>query len=464
MPPVTDIIMLTHNRLEHLVATVDALEQRTQAPYRLTIVDNASGPDVRNWLSSERHRFHRVILRPVNEFLRSLNVGIAETVSDPFMVTDPDLIVPELEPCWLTRLHTLMARHPDFGLLGVGLDQSNLPSVQEPEQIDASEIVDGEIVERPVGSVLTLIRRDALVAPYETDWATCQSVERAGYRYGWAPEVRAYHLGWDDYRLYPSHLASKLKYGEYREVNLIERPPTLPELALAGPVVAVTRERGIPDGSVLELTWARPAVAAALPQAVGVERPDPADLPFADASAGAVVLVDPPPGAEALVHEATRVAARAVIAVASLEAFDARSAAELAPPGWKGREAAGPGDVSLALAESAGSNGLAERLGVSTVEDRERWLTLFAAGAFGAGRRRLWIWERLDDRTAPPVPETVRYDHARVSPWQPLAVPPTPPHRSLGTRLRERAARELRLAAEVARIRAARLSRSTRGA
>ena len=58
----TDIVMLTHNRLDHLVATVEALEQRTHAPYRLTIVDNASDPDVRNWLSENRDRFHQLIL------------------------------------------------------------------------------------------------------------------------------------------------------------------------------------------------------------------------------------------------------------------------------------------------------------------------------------------------------------------------------------------------------------------
>jgi hypothetical protein len=462
VPPVTDIIMLTHNRLEHLVATIEALEQRTDAPYRLTIVDNASRPDVRNWLSREQHRFHQVILRPANEFLRSLNLGIDATVSDPFMVTDPDLIVPDLEPCWLTRLHGLMERHPDFGLLGVGLDQSNLPSVQKPESIDPSDIVAGEIVERPVGSVFTMIRRQALRAPYETDWLTCQSVKRAGYRYGWAPEVRAYHLGWDDYRLYPSHLASKLKYGEYREVNLIERPPTLPELAVAGPVAALTRRRGVPDASVLELTWDTPAVAAALPDAVAVESPDPAALPFADGAAGAVVLVDPPRGADAIVNEATRVAARVVIAVASLDAFEARTAADLAPPGWHGREAAGPGDVSLALAESASQNGLAEHLGVSTVEDREQWLALFAAGAFGAGRRRLWIWEPVDDDAAPPLPASVQCDPARVTPWRPLAVPPRPPHRTILARLRGRAGREARLLAEIVRIRAARLTGGSR--
>jgi hypothetical protein len=462
VPPVTDIIMLTHNRLDHLVATVEALEQRTRAPYRLTIVDNASRPDVRNWLSRERRRFHQVILRPVNEFLVSLNLGIAATVSDPFMVTDPDLIVPELDPCWLSRLHAIMDRHPEFGLLGVGLDQSNLPSVQAPESVDPATIVDDEIVEGPVGSVFTLIRRTALRSPYETDWATCQSVRRAGFRYGWAPEVRAYHLGWDDYRLYPAHLASKLKYGEYREVNLIDRPPTLAELAVAGPITTLTRERGIPDASILELTWDRPAVAAALPAATAVERPDPGALPFGDAAAGAVVLVDPPRGGAQLVQEASRIATRLVVAVAGLDVFDGRSAAELAPPGWHGREASGPSDISLALAESAAQNGVAETLGVSTVEDREQWLTVFAASTFGPGRRRLWIWEPDGDGEPPPPPAAVSFDAALVTPWRPLAVPPRAPHRSLGARIRGRAAREARIAGEVVRIRVGRCLRATR--
>jgi hypothetical protein len=210
---------------------------------------------------------------------------------------------------------------------------------------------------------------------------------------------------------------------------------------------------------VLELTWDGPAVAAALPDAVAVEHPDPADLPFADAAAGAVVLVDPPRGSDELVREATRVAARLVIAVAGLDAFDARTAAELAPDGWHGREATGPSDVSIALAESASRNGLAAQLGVSTVENRERWLSLFAEGAFGAGRRRLWIWEPVDPR---PTPATVQCDPARVSPWSPAVIPPSRPHRTVVTRVRERAAREARLVAEIARIRAARLSRSPR--
>src|ERR1700754_3860515 len=319
MDQVLDLILLTHNRLAHLVATVDALEERTRSPYRLTIVDNASGPEVRNWLAANRARFHGLVLLAENEFLPALNHAIPETTSDPFIVTDPDLIVPEPDGdrCWLTQMRELMERHPDFGLIGIGLDQSNLPPVQEPEAIDPSEIVDGEIVERGVGSLFTLIRRDALQGPYVNDYQTCLSVMRAGYRRGWTLNIRAYHLGWDDFKLYPGHLASKLVHGEYREVNLIERAPTLPELAVAGPVSRVTRDAGIPDAAVLELAWNGPAVAAGLPDALAVERPQPGPLPLGEGAAGAVVLVDPPVAdAAGALAEACRIASHLVVAVA----------------------------------------------------------------------------------------------------------------------------------------------------
>ena len=436
----TDIIVLTHDRLAHLVATVEALEERTAEPIRITIVDNASGPELRNWLAENEHRFARVILRPTNEHVSAFQHGIDATTSDPYVVTDPDIVVPALEPSWLARLHDLMDRHPDFGLIGIGLDQANRPEVLGPEQVDPATVVDGEIVEAGVGTVMQMIRRDALVTPYRTDWRTCTDVQRAGWRVGWARDLRGVHLGWDDHRLYPAHLASKhLRYGFYREMELVGRPPTLTELATAAPAVARTRAEGIPDGSVLELSWSSPAVGAALPESTCVERPDPATLPFADAAAGAVVLVDPPAdGGAALVAEATRVAARLVVAIAALDAFGARTAADLAPLGWTGHEASGPGDVPLALARAADADRqLSAQVGPGAIEHRERWLQLFAQGAFGTGSRRLWIWRRDE---SVPVPERVRFSRTEVEPWRPL--PSTaPPARRKGSlrRLWERA-------------------------
>ncbi len=130
---VTDIIILSHNRLEHLVATVEALEDNTPEPIRITIVDNASGPESRNWLSANRHRFERVILRAENEHVAAFQHGIDATLSDPYIVTDPDIVVPDMRPSWLARMHDLMDRHPDFGLIGIGLDNANRPAVLDPE-------------------------------------------------------------------------------------------------------------------------------------------------------------------------------------------------------------------------------------------------------------------------------------------------------------------------------------------
>jgi hypothetical protein len=433
--------MLSFNRLDYLAATVDALEARTPEPYRLTIVDNASGADVRNWLWEHRGRFHQLILRPSNEHLPAFQHGIAATTSDPFILAEPDLIVPDLEPSWLSRMLALMDRHPDFGLIGMGLDPVNRPAVLGPEQTEPR--VADDLLEGNVGIWFQTIRRDALLVDYRLDAEACDAIRMAGFRVGWTPALRAHHLGWDDYKLHPGHLASKsprthAAYPHYREIELIGRPPSLTELAHAAPVLAATRAAGVPDASVLELTWTGPAVGAAAPASVCVEMPESGSLPLDDGAAGAVALVDPPAGeAPRLLGDAFRVAASTVVALGDLPTFGGRAAGELAPDGWSAREAPGPADVPLALARAADADPrLEDKLGYHALEQREHWLALFAAGAFGAGSRRLWIWTR---ESPLPLPEQVRYDKARLKRWSAVApaVAP-PPRRGLAERLRRR--------------------------
>jgi hypothetical protein len=451
-----DIVLLTFNRLDYLVETVDALEARTREPYRLTIVDNASGADVRTWLAENRHRFHQIILRPANEHLPAFQHGIDATTSDPYILAEPDLIVPDLEPCWLGRLKGMLDAHPDFGIVGMGLDEGNRPSVLGPEVIDPATVVDDDLVEGNLGMWFQMIRRKALVVPYELDAQACEAVRSAGYRVGWARTLRAWHLGWDDYKRYPGHLASKnpktnKAYSHYREIELIERPPTLTELATAGPIVAQTRAAGVPDAAVLELTWSGAAVAASLSPAVGVEAP--AGIALEPGDAGAVVLVDPPAEqAGSLLTGAFRGAAALVVALAPISTFGGKLADDLAPEGWTGRELPGPATVPLALAAAAdGDAGLQEHLGYRTLDEREQWLALFAAGAFGDGARRLWVWERSEPLA---MPDSVRLDDA-LPRWvgrRPEVA--QPPRRTLARRVRGR----LERASLRRRVRAARSS------
>ena len=291
-----DIIMLTYNRLEHIVATIDALEERTPEPYRLTIVDNGSGPDVRNWLAENQHRFERVIFNPSNDHVPAFNLGIEATLSDPFVLADPDVIVPDIKPSWLARMLDLVERYPEFGLIGVGCDLSNRPQppILEPENIEP-HLVNDELVETNVGTIFQFIRRDALVTSYRSDAQACEAVRRAGYRVGWSPQIRGLHLGWDDFRLYPGHLLSKRGAGDsypesYGEVDLVQRPPSVTELALAAPIVAETRRQGIADTAILELAWDGHVLGPAVPGVISIEPPAGNVLPLDDDAAGAVVL------------------------------------------------------------------------------------------------------------------------------------------------------------------------------
>jgi hypothetical protein len=403
-----DIILLSYNRLEYLIRTVEALDERTRDPFRVTLVDNASDSDVRNWIVANRHRFHRLILQPENEHIAGFQRGIDATESDPFVLAEPDLVVPALEPSWLRRLRDLMDRHPDFGLIGVGLDTANRPPVLGPERIDEAALVDGEIVEGNLGIWFQMIRRDALGERYEKDSAACAAIRAAGYRVGWAPGIRAFHLGWDDYVRHPAHLASKNElpspYPSYREVELIAQPPTLEELAVAGPVVAEIRAQDVPEESTLELAWSAPMLGPALEKVTTIHPPPEPPLPLEDGSVGAVVLVDPPPGmADVMVAEGTRLAAALVVVVAPLGVFDGRAAAEIAPAGWTGIERPGVRPLTLELARRGDRlEAMRTHERYTTLEHRDRWLALFAAGSFGTTELRLFVLCRTERGEVPP--------------------------------------------------------------
>jgi GT2 family glycosyltransferase len=76
-----DIILLSYNRLDYLAAMVDAIEEHTRWPYRLTVVDNASGPQTRQWLRDYAARFHQIVWNERNEHLAGLQRGIEATAS-----------------------------------------------------------------------------------------------------------------------------------------------------------------------------------------------------------------------------------------------------------------------------------------------------------------------------------------------------------------------------------------------
>lgn len=400
-----DIILLTYNRVDYLSEMVDALEQHTTWPYRLTIVDNVSGPETRNWLRSQRHRFHQIVWNEHNEHLAGYQRGIERTSSELFVVSDADVLPhpPTDEGCWLTRLVALASRHPDFGLISARLD-----SVTAARDIRAERkrLIDGELIETGTGVWLNLIRRRALRIPYMSDGITSYSIRRSGYRVGVAANVLATHLGDQDPVRHPDYLARKQAatgfgtvYPNYTELAQAARPPLLRELGLAAPVLAALDAHGVAPSDTVELSrvqWpvlaaAEPAVEAAVR---GRDRAAAAwsytgPAPLAPGGAPAVAVICPEALDRELLADALATAGRCVFVLSP-------SAPPEEPPGWTLlEERPGLAEPIERLAVIGSTPRWQKTLGYSTSEHRREWLATMRAACFdGPARLRVYVLRR----------------------------------------------------------------------
>jgi hypothetical protein len=402
MPEPVDIILLAYNRVDYLRRMVDALEQHTRWPYRLTIVDNVSGPETRQWLRDNATRFHQIIWNRRNEHLAGHQRGIEATESELFVVSDADLLPhpPTDDGCWLTQLVALAERHPDFGLLACRIDSESIRTTP----FEGRPVVDDEIIETRTGVWLNLMRRSALRVPYMSDGITCYAIERTGYRVGVAKDIFVTHLGDEDAGVHPDYLARKqaatglgIVYPDYPEVQDIPRPPTLEEIALAAPVLAALEAHGVALDDAVELSrrpWPPVAsVAPAVESAVATRAPAAATWrydgspPLAPGGTRAVVLAldehDP-----RLLAEAQARAGEWVVALTP-------EPVPVLADGWRiVDERPGVHPVLQRLSAVAGRRRWRTMLGYSTSEHADAWRAVMDAGCFGEGTLRLYVLRR----------------------------------------------------------------------
>jgi hypothetical protein len=431
-----DIILLAYNRVDYLSEMVDALERRTRWPYRLTVVDNVSGPETRNWLRAHRNRFHQIVFNQHNEHLAGYQRGIARTSSELFVVSDADVVPqpPTDDGCWLTRLVALADRHPDFGLISARLD-----SITAARDIRADEkpLIDDELVETSTGVWLNLIRRRSLRIPYMSDGITSYSIRRSGYRVGVAANVLATHLGDQDPERHPDYLARKQAasglgtvYPEYPELAQARRPPLLRELGLAAPVLAALRSHGVDPSDTVELSreeW--PPLCAVEPLVEGCVRgreratarwayDDAPPLVPGGATAIAVICSSGPD--DQLLGDALATAGEFVFLLSPS-----------APPDELGdwsllEEQPGLAAMVERLAAIGSSRRWRRLLAYSTLEYRRHWLDMMRAACFdGPSRLRVYVLRR--DPPLAPSPDRWRNSASDGKASDSCARPPLPP-------------------------------------
>ncbi|MFH1041002.1 MAG: glycosyltransferase [bacterium] len=208
-----DIIFLTYERLDYFVKTINNLILNTKYPYRIIIVDNNSGVEFKEFLQNNRLLFDEIIFNTKNEWTEAFQKGIDKSRSDPFIVSDPDIIVPKLEgKCWLESVIDLHNLYDDIGLLALNLDNSNLPPKLSDVYLGTKEIYNNEITLSNVGTVFQSIKRKYFNFNYVTDWETCERIRRNGGKVGFTKNIIAYHIGWNEETDYPNYIIDKYEY------------------------------------------------------------------------------------------------------------------------------------------------------------------------------------------------------------------------------------------------------------
>ena len=413
-----DIILLAYNRLDYLREMVDALERETRWPYRLTVVDNMSGPETRNWLRTHRPRFHQVIFNGRNEHLAGYQRGIARTSSELFVVSDADVLPhpPTDDGCWLTRLVKLAERHEDFGLISARLDSI---TVARDIRAERKRLIDEELIESSTGVWLNLIRRRALRIPYMGDGITSYAIRRSGFHIGVAAHVLATHLGDQDPERHPDYLARKQAasglrtvYPKYPELSRAARPPLPIELGLAAPVLAAIEAHGVNPSDTVELSreeW--PPLGAVEPQVegcvIGRERAAAKWVyagtppPLLPGGAVAVAVLCPNALDRQLLDDALATAGEFVFLLSP-------SAPSDEPHGWSVLEERPGLATPIERLAAIGSSRRWQRiLSFSTLEHRHDWLETMRAACFdGPSRLRVYVLRR--DTTLPPSPRRWR--------------------------------------------------------
>lgn len=136
-PETIDIILVTYKRLHLLKRTVKAIYRRTKYPHRLWVVNNGGDDETATWLKRAKlHGYvHDYILADNGGQAQGQNLGLDKVQSKYFVVTQDDLVPPDLQPCWLERLLHLAGKYPEYAGISMRIERIRHRDVDENKEL-----------------------------------------------------------------------------------------------------------------------------------------------------------------------------------------------------------------------------------------------------------------------------------------------------------------------------------------
>jgi len=124
-----DIILLTCNRIKLLKQVINSLGQRLKTKYHLIIIDNNSKDGTVEYLKKlKSHSDYPVTLILMNDgeelkLSEANTVGMEYVNSEFFITTQDDYLVPNLNPCVIKQLISLMNKNPEYAAISLRTPQ-----------------------------------------------------------------------------------------------------------------------------------------------------------------------------------------------------------------------------------------------------------------------------------------------------------------------------------------------------
>jgi hypothetical protein len=203
----TDIFVITHNRLDNTRRTLGYLKRCTISPYRLIVIDNASDHETLRYLK----RQHREGV--IDALIRNSNIGLKGALdqalnlstTDPYITLDNDILVPDLVPDWLRQALLIFTQQQDVWMAAL-----NHFCARERHKIKE---VNGITLCNNIGNTVRLYKKDVFLKnglrwnkinhPSESESILSQ-IRSVGGNVGYFTNIYCKHIGLQEFTIRPS--------------------------------------------------------------------------------------------------------------------------------------------------------------------------------------------------------------------------------------------------------------------
>lgn len=197
---VTDIVVTTRSRPAHLKQTIGHILDRTRSPYLLHVIDDASeGVETLAYLLGlySRGALANLVLRGRRAGqMANLNIGAWLAFSDPVVLTDDDVLCPDVEPDWLARGLEAMGTRPKLGVLALNHPGARRRVIEKDGNVTYCQYVGGTFM-----FVRRALLRAAPLPHFRDNFGVtpatkrCNLARREGWQVGYLTDTYCYHAG-----------------------------------------------------------------------------------------------------------------------------------------------------------------------------------------------------------------------------------------------------------------------------